>query len=95
MAQVIALMTFVLIFSIGYNLGYTIPVVICSLSVSYLVILIFYFNFSWDTKMKIKIGFLWHNVSSGNLGVGALSISNILYVKDALDSIGLKESILQ
>ncbi|HCO2375876.1 TPA: polysaccharide pyruvyl transferase family protein, partial [Escherichia coli] len=40
--------------------------------------------------MKIKIGFLWHNVSSGNLGVGALSISNILYVKDALDSIGLE-----
>ncbi|EOW3490004.1 polysaccharide pyruvyl transferase family protein [Escherichia coli] len=40
--------------------------------------------------MKIKIGFLWHNVSSGNLGVGALSISNMLYVKDALDSIGLE-----
>ncbi|EIA1297726.1 polysaccharide pyruvyl transferase [Vibrio vulnificus] len=30
--------------------------------------------------MTIKIGFLWHNVSSGNLGVGALSISNMILV---------------
>lgn len=40
--------------------------------------------------MKIKIGFLWHNVSSGNLGVGALSISNMLYLKDVLTNLGLE-----
>lgn len=40
--------------------------------------------------MKIKIGFLWHNVSSGNLGVGALSISNMLYLKDVLNNLGLE-----
>ncbi|HCB2209235.1 TPA: polysaccharide pyruvyl transferase family protein [Citrobacter farmeri] len=40
--------------------------------------------------MKIKIGFLWHNVSSGNLGVGALSISNMLYIKDVLNKLGLE-----
>ncbi|HCG8610054.1 TPA: polysaccharide pyruvyl transferase family protein [Vibrio parahaemolyticus] len=39
---------------------------------------------------KLKIGFLWHNVSSGNLGVGALSISNMILVERALQSLGLE-----
>jgi polysaccharide pyruvyl transferase WcaK-like protein len=39
---------------------------------------------------KLKIGFLWHNVSSGNLGVGALSISNMILVKKALENLGLE-----
>ncbi|MFB9136403.1 polysaccharide pyruvyl transferase family protein [Vibrio olivae] len=39
---------------------------------------------------KVRVGFLWHNVSSGNLGVGALSISNMILVKDALESINME-----
>ncbi|HBK7246975.1 TPA: polysaccharide pyruvyl transferase family protein [Vibrio cholerae] len=39
---------------------------------------------------KLKIGFLWHNVSSGNLGVGALSISNMILVERALKNLGIE-----
>ncbi|USH03289.1 polysaccharide pyruvyl transferase family protein [Grimontia kaedaensis] len=39
---------------------------------------------------KLRVGFLWHNVSSGNLGVGALSISNMILVKRALKNLGLE-----
>ncbi len=39
---------------------------------------------------KIKIGFLWHNVSSCNLGVGALAISNMLLIDSILKELGLE-----
>ncbi|HDY7665919.1 polysaccharide pyruvyl transferase [Vibrio vulnificus] len=39
--------------------------------------------------MTIKIGFLWHNVSSGNLGVGALSISNMILVDSICNELGI------
>ncbi len=37
----------------------------------------------------IKVGFIWHNVSSGNLGVGALSIANMILAKNALEELGV------
>jgi len=36
----------------------------------------------------MKIGFFWHSISSGNLGVRALSISNILLVKELASDLG-------
>ncbi len=39
---------------------------------------------------KIKIGFLWHNVSSDNLGVGALAISNMLIVDSILKDLNIE-----
>ncbi|MGR3971278.1 polysaccharide pyruvyl transferase family protein [Shewanella sp. 1180_01] len=39
--------------------------------------------------MKVKIGFLWHNVSSGNLGVGALSIGNMILVNQVCRNLGI------
>lgn len=39
--------------------------------------------------MKVKIGFLWHNVSSGNLGVGALSIGNMILVDRVCRNLGI------
>ncbi|MBY7667593.1 polysaccharide pyruvyl transferase family protein [Vibrio anguillarum] len=38
---------------------------------------------------KLKIGFLWHNVSSGNLGVGALSISNMILIDSICNELGI------
>ncbi|MGY3915787.1 MULTISPECIES: polysaccharide pyruvyl transferase family protein [Aeromonas] len=38
---------------------------------------------------KVKIGFLWHNVSSGNLGVGALSIGNMILVDRVCQNLGI------
>ncbi|HAS3154913.1 polysaccharide pyruvyl transferase family protein [Vibrio cholerae] len=42
----------------------------------------------------MKIGFLWHNVSSGNLGVGALSISNMILVNKACKEIGISAEFI-
>ena len=36
--------------------------------------------------MKMRVAFLWHNVSAFNLGVAALSISNIRIIKDICDA---------
>ncbi|EEY46446.1 polysaccharide pyruvyl transferase family protein [Vibrio mimicus] len=43
---------------------------------------------------KIKIGFLWHNVSSGNLGVGALSISNMILVDKVCNDMGIQAEFI-
>lgn len=39
---------------------------------------------------KIKIGFLWHNVSSGNMGVGALAISNMILIDSILNDLNVE-----
>jgi polysaccharide pyruvyl transferase WcaK-like protein len=38
----------------------------------------------------IKIGLLWHSASSGNLGVGALTIANMLIVRDVAARLNLE-----
>lgn len=38
----------------------------------------------------MKVGFFWHSLHTGNLGVGALSISNMLIVEAAARSLDLK-----
>lgn len=38
----------------------------------------------------IKIGLLWHSVSSGNLGVGALTLGNIALVREVATQMGLR-----
>lgn len=39
---------------------------------------------------KVKIGFLWHNVSSCNLGVGALAISHMIIVDSILKELNIE-----
>jgi colanic acid/amylovoran biosynthesis protein len=41
------------------------------------------------TAGAISIGLLWHSVNSGNLGVGALTISNLLLARQAAAAAGL------
>jgi len=36
-----------------------------------------------------KIGLLWHSANSGNLGVGALTIGNMVIVREVAESLGL------
>lgn len=38
----------------------------------------------------ISIGLLWHSVRSGNLGVGALTVSNIALLREACGRLGLR-----
>ena len=38
----------------------------------------------------VTIGLCWHNLHSGNLGVGALSAGHLLILKRVVDRIGLK-----
>lgn len=38
---------------------------------------------------KVKIGLIWHNVSSGNLGVSALSIANLILINKACKELGI------
>ena len=38
----------------------------------------------------ITVGLLWHSLSSGNLGVGALTESNIAIIREAAEGIGQK-----
>lgn len=39
---------------------------------------------------EIVIGLSWHSVNSGNLGVGALTVSNIALARQAAERVGLK-----
>jgi polysaccharide pyruvyl transferase WcaK-like protein len=39
---------------------------------------------------EIKIGLLWHSPNSGNLGVGALTVSNIALAREAAAAVGLQ-----
>lgn len=39
---------------------------------------------------RISVGLLWHSLASGNLGVGALTESNILIVSSLADKLGIK-----
>src|SRR4051794_21617730 len=41
---------------------------------------------------RISIGLLWHSVNSGNLGVGALTVSNLALARQAAEAVGLKPS---
>ena len=41
------------------------------------------------TEHAIRIGLLWHSVRSGNLGVGALTVSNIALLREACARLGL------
>ncbi|MDB5667091.1 MAG: hypothetical protein JWL74_41 [Alphaproteobacteria bacterium] len=41
-------------------------------------------------NQKIRIGLLWHSVRSGNLGVGALTVSNIALLREACAELGLQ-----
>jgi colanic acid/amylovoran biosynthesis protein len=42
------------------------------------------------SKYVITVGLLWHSLSSGNLGVGALTESNIAIIRDAAEAIDQK-----
>ena len=42
----------------------------------------------------MKFGLLWHSFSSGNLGVGALSISNMLLIDEAARKCGITPEFL-
>lgn len=44
---------------------------------------------SSSALQEIRIGLLWHSINSGNLGVGALTESNILLARRALERAGL------
>lgn len=39
--------------------------------------------------MDLKIGLVWHSVNSGNLGVGALTVSNLALVRQVASKLGL------
>lgn len=38
---------------------------------------------------KVRIGLLWHSASSGNLGVGALTVANLAIVQGVADELGI------
>lgn len=40
-------------------------------------------------RRGIEIGLLWHSASSGNLGVGALTVGNMIAAKAAAEAVGL------
>jgi colanic acid/amylovoran biosynthesis protein len=40
-------------------------------------------------KPELRIGLLWHSASSGNLGVGALTIANMAILREAAAKLGL------
>lgn len=42
------------------------------------------------TGGEIKIGLLWHSSSSGNLGVGALTIAHMALVREVAEGLGLR-----
>lgn len=42
------------------------------------------------TDQTITIGLLWHSVRSGNLGVGALTVSNIVLLREACAALSLR-----
>lgn len=39
---------------------------------------------------EIAIGLLWHSAGSGNLGIGALTVGNLICIRRALEGLGLK-----
>ena len=41
------------------------------------------------TRSVIAIGLLWHSASSGNLGVGALTVANMAIVRQVAEQMGL------
>src|SRR5688500_5666903 len=41
-------------------------------------------------RREISIGLLWHAVSQGNLGVGALTVGNLLAARAAAEALGLR-----
>jgi len=43
---------------------------------------------------RIKIGLLWHSASSGNLGVGALTLANMAIVREVARGMGLEPEFL-
>ncbi len=49
-AQIVSLTVFIITFILGYKLGYRLPAVIASLSISYVVIMLFYFKYFMDHK---------------------------------------------
>lgn len=42
-----------------------------------------------ETKKTIKVGLLWHSLSSGNLGVGALTMANMALINHAANNVGI------
>ena len=46
------------------------------------------------TLRTIRVGLLWHSVSSGNLGVGALTLGNIALVRQVAAQMGLRPQFL-
>jgi len=42
-----------------------------------------------DSRKKITVGLLWHSMGSGNLGVVALTLSQIAIVRDAAEAAGV------
>lgn len=45
---------------------------------------------SVSRQAAISIGLLWHSASAGNLGVGALTVGNLLAARQAADACGLR-----
>jgi polysaccharide pyruvyl transferase WcaK-like protein len=41
-------------------------------------------------RASLRVGLLWHSASSGNLGVGALTVANLAIARDAAASLGIK-----
>lgn len=44
---------------------------------------------STGTNREVSVGLLWHSINSGNLGVGALTISNLALVRQAAAAAGV------
>lgn len=42
-----------------------------------------------EPKRRVTIGLMWHSLGSGNLGVGALTESNIAIIRDVAERLGL------
>lgn len=47
-----------------------------------------------NSRKEITVGFLWHSLGSGNLGVGALTESNIAIVRSAAEEMNLRVNFL-
>lgn len=45
-------------------------------------------------EMMVTVGLLWHSLSSGNLGVGALTESNIAIIRGVAEELGLRVHFL-
>jgi colanic acid/amylovoran biosynthesis protein len=47
-----------------------------------------------NSKHNVTVGLLWHSLTSGNLGVGALTESNIAIIREQADKIGVSVTFL-